>query len=273
VPGTGHRAAASTALRSALGAGDRCGRVLGVFPSAVYAELGDELIALETSDALRLPCAVVLPVPAAARPFAGLQAGDPVTAKGALLTVGGRTAVVARWWRPRRPRTTGAYDVALLSAVAATLPPLSPMVTDRLADLVRGLQARGDVRHETRALLGLGDGLTPEGDDALAGLLVALRACAAHGPTADRLADAVRELAPSRTTTVSAALLRHASEGHAIPRLLDVIDALGAPSGEGLAAAVVRLLAVGHTSGTALAHGALAAAHLQTTTRARSEVA
>jgi hypothetical protein len=33
------------------------------------------------------------------------------------------------------------------------------------------------------------------------------------------------------------------------------------------------LLAVGHTSGTALAHGALAAARLQTTTRARSEVA
>src|SRR5699024_512367 len=54
------------------------------------------------------------------------------------------------------------------------------------------------------ALLGRGSGLTPTGDDVLAGWLVACRATGLH---ATDVRTAVCSLAPVRTTTVSATLL------------------------------------------------------------------
>lgn len=277
MPSTLHRAAASTELRSALAVNNSRGQVLGVFTSAAYLDLAGDLIALEASDALRLPCAIVLPVPAAAWPFAALQPGDAAAANGARLAVGALTVDVVRWWRPRRPRTIDAYDDARLSALAASLPPLSPLVHERLAGLIRALEGHADLTRATRGLLGLGDGLTPEGDDVLAALLVTLRSRPATRPMADRLGDVVNAEARARTTTVSAALLRHAADGHAVPRLVDVLDVLGGDGGQlydgALATSVMRLLAVGHTSGTALAHGALAAGRLQTAAHALSEVA
>src|SRR5262249_13546495 len=59
-------------------------------------------------------------------------------------------------------------------------------------------------------LLGRGPGLTPAGDDVLAGLLAGR---AAYGPDDRALADDICALAPSRTTALSAALLRHAARG------------------------------------------------------------
>lgn len=284
MPSTRRRAAASTALRSALAAaGSRSGTVLGVFPSAVYVELDDEFLALEASDALRLPCAVVLPVPTAGRPFAALHAGARVTFTGTRLALGTLTVDVVRWWRPRRARTTDAYDAARLSVLAGALPPLTPPVGDRVRELVHALGSDGDPVGATARLLGLGGGLTPEGDDVLAGLLVALRSVQQPTAAARLLGEAVTTQAPTRTTRISAALLRHAAAGHATPRLLDVVDALSAgrrhdalSAGrrhDELSAAVVRLLAVGHTSGAALAHGVLAAGRLHTAPRSRSEVA
>jgi len=98
------------------------------------------------------------------------------------------------------------------------------------------------------ALVGRGPGLTPLGDDLLAGALVALRALGS--PRAEPLAAAVTELAP-RTTVVSAALLRHAARGECVPELAAVL----APD----PGAVDGLLGVGHSSGTGLAAGVLAA--------------
>lgn len=279
MPSPIQRAAASTVLRSAPAAANRRGRVLGVFASAVYAELGEDLISLEASDALRLPCAIVLPVATAARPFATLQPGAVVTANGlepdvGRLTVGSLTVDVVRWWRPRRPRTVDAYDETRLSDLAAALPPLNSLVRDGVAALVRALAGHRDLTLQTGGLLGLGDGLTPEGDDVLAGLLVALRSRPTTRDLADRLGDAVTLGARSRTNTVSAGLLRHAADGHAVPRLVDVLDRLGGDGPESaLPTTVVRLLAVGHTSGTALAHGVLAAGRLHAAMHVRSEVA
>jgi uncharacterized protein DUF2877 len=273
VSSTRYRAAASMALRRVPDG--RSGRVLGVFPGAVYVELGPELLALEASDALRLPCAVVLPVPTSARPFARLRPGMSVTTTGSgRLVLGHVTVDIVRWWRPRRARTIDTYDAARLSVLAATLPPLTPPVGDRLSDLVRDLEPGGDLAGATARLLGLGAGLTPEGDDVLAGLLVALRSRPGTEGMAERLGDAVTTLARGHTTNISIALLRHAVAGHATPWLLDVIDALSTGRRhDELPAAVVRLLAVGHTSGAALAHGVLAAARMHTAPRVRSEVA
>ncbi|MGZ4631904.1 MAG: oxamate carbamoyltransferase subunit AllH family protein [Actinomycetes bacterium] len=274
MPSTTHHAAASSALRGALTADERAGRVLGVFPSAVYVALGDDLLALETHDALRLPCAVVLPARTVDRPFTRVRPGDRVLAHAAELTVGPVTVEVVRWWRPRRPRTTETYDVARLSRLDASLPDLSPSVAGPLAALRRALATGADLATSAQGLLGLGAGLTPEGDDVLAGLLVTLQSRRPTRPLAHRLGEAVTALAGSRTTAVSAALLRHAADGYSTPRLVDVVDGLGAEVPDGaLRDAVVRLLAVGHTSGAALGHGILSASHLHPATSARSEIA
>jgi hypothetical protein len=95
-------------------------------------------------------------------------------------------------------------------------------------------------------LLGKGAGLTPYGDDVLAGLLVTLRALG--DGRADELAAEIDELAPARTTFVSAALLKHAGRGECIPELAAL---LAAPSRDSYAA----LLRVGHSSGRGLAEG------------------
>jgi hypothetical protein len=150
---------------------------------------------------------------------------------------------VARWWAPRPPRAgrSGAR-------------------TDRLAELLAGHPAPVPVDGEVGDLLGLGPGLTPAGDDVLAGLLVGLH----HRPDLrGPLAAEVARLAPTRTTALSAALLRHAAAGHAVPMLTAVADALtGAGEDGDLETALSRLLAVGDSSGTALAHGLLRAGRI-----------
>ena len=107
-------------------------------------------------------------------------------------------------------------------------------------------------------LLGLGPGLTPAGDDLLAGLLVGL---SARPDLRDPLAAAVQRHAPARTTWLSAELLRLAAAGLAAPAVVAVADALAGHGGDdALPRALPALLAVGHTSGPALARGLLLAA-------------
>ncbi|MGH3400133.1 MAG: DUF2877 domain-containing protein, partial [Streptosporangiaceae bacterium] len=110
-----------------------------------------------------------------------------------------------------------------------------------------------------RRLIGLGPGLTPSGDDMLAGLLLALRllggatAGARAVWLADQLAATVTRHARERTTPVSAALLHCAARGQGSAEVGRVLRALGGL--EPAAAAVARLLAIGHTSGADLAWG------------------
>jgi hypothetical protein len=264
--------------------------VLGVFPTAVYvgfsADEGTELVAVETSDGLRLPRAVTVATASSARPLRAVRAGDHAHVGEGRLDVGPLALEVVRWWSPRRPRTvtsssaaTG-YDDARLDAVSRLLPALPTELEDRLGSLMRALEATGsaDVQDAVSPLLGLGAGLTPEGDDVLAGLLVGLATAPRERHLARRLGDVVTGLAASRTTTLSAALLLDAADGFAVPALVDLVDGLHevehsrrTTSQRTLADVVVRLLAVGHTSGTALAHGAVAAARLLATAPTRRE--
>src|SRR5260370_2095736 len=98
-------------------------------------------------------------------------------------------------------------------------------------------------------LVGLGPGLTPSGDDVLAGLLLALRLLggAIRGGTravwlADWLSAAVTGDARDRTTSVSATLLHCAARGQAAAEVAAVLRAFagqepGAPAGTRLPAA------------------------------------
>ena len=224
--------AASTGVRDLLAGPPVSGRVVAVFPGCAYADLGGRLVALEATGGLRLPCAVVLAREASRGPLAGLRPGDPAEGGGGWLTLGGLRVQAVRWWAPVRPRGYRPRDPH-----AGTTPGW-----DALAG----------------RLLGLGPGLTPAGDDVLAGLLVGL---APRPGLRDALAAAVVRQAPARTTWLSAQLLRLAADGMAAPAAVAVADALaGHGPDTALPGALAALLAVGHTSGPALAQGLLLAA-------------
>jgi hypothetical protein len=99
------------------------------------------------------------------------------------------------------------------------------------------------------SLVGRGDGLTPLGDDLVCGWMATHRAAGVATPDADR---AVRDLVP-RTTALSAALLDCALHGEVLPQLAAYLASRGTVAEPSAATA---LLAVGHTSGAGLLHGA-----------------
>ena len=196
------------------------------------------------------------------RPARGPRISDPAAAHRAVTQVAGelRPGVVRRVAGEPPARST-----ALVEAVA-----------DRLresADAVVAAVRAGDpaaVTGAARGLVGLGPGLTPSGDDWLAGLAVALHHLgpARPGPGGPRPAavvGAVRAaVAPGATTLVSAHMLDHALQGRGAAPLHDLLAALAEtdldPATVG--AAVDALLAIGHTSGADQLCGVLVALEL-----------
>jgi hypothetical protein len=108
-----------------------------------------------------------------------------------------------------------------------------------------------------QALLGLGPGLTPSGDDLIGGAMVAL-----HLLDRRNLRDAVwSALGPSlatHTNDISAAHLAAAAEGYGAAALHGVLNALLSGETERLDNALAAITAIGHTSGwDALAGGVI----------------
>jgi hypothetical protein len=127
---------------------------------------------------------------------------------------------------------TGIWDPALTIASPALEP------DDSLAG--RPLESLG------AELIGRGPGLTPEGDDVVAGMAGVLAAAGRHDDVAALLGADLRR----RTTALSATLLELAARGLG-PEPLQAVLA-------GDASALPRLLSLGHTSGRAYARGAAA---------------
>jgi Protein of unknown function (DUF2877) len=130
--------------------------------------------------------------------------------------------------------------------VARVLPPLPG---DRRVDPFAAALAARDAagaRAEAERLIGLGPGLTPEGDDLLAGALAV--AAVLHAPLAGVLPPDLRE----RTTRLSATLLELAARG----AVMEPVHGLLKPGWRG---ALRRLYQVGHSTGRAYAAGAGAA--------------
>lgn len=103
-----------------------------------------------------------------------------------------------------------------------------------------------------QALAGLGDGLTPAGDDVLLGAMLAFWLC--RPQRADLLARMMAETAAPRTTTLSAAWLRAAARGEADAVWHTLLRQTGS---ERVAwkTAVLCLLDRGQTSGWAALYG------------------
>jgi len=95
-------------------------------------------------------------------------------------------------------------------------------------------------------LAGLGNGLTPAGDDFLIGVM--LWAWLAH-PTPQSFCGAIVESAAPRTMTLSAAFLRAAARGECDAAWHQLLAALATATNDELASVIERVLAHGATSG------------------------
>lgn len=117
---------------------------------------------------------------------------------------------------------------------------------------------RGDARRaqaHARAIVGLGPGLTPSGDDFLVGMLAVLNV-PGH-PGGSHLPAVVEAIcgAAGSTNDISFAALSRAVTGAVPQPLIDLIEAVMRGAGADLAAAVRRVLQIGSSSGTDIACG------------------
>lgn len=269
--------AASGALAGLVGGPDRPVRVVAGSRRGCYLELdsGPGMVGVLTAGSVRLPIALILP-PGTPGPTAPV--GTVGRIGGGVLRIDGRVLRVTRWWDPRpHPGPVSAATVrvgcarltARLGAEPADRFGLSP--TDpALTALAAALGGRDPAALEaaTRGLLGRGPGLTPSGDDVVAGALAALRVLGGDPSVVTGWASRVCSLARTATTPLSAALLGCAGRAEVIPAagaLLEVIAAGGGASQ--LDASVAALLAVGSTSGPDLALGLLLGARAAGSTR------
>lgn len=226
------------------------GRVAGVFGVGFYV-VGDEgaLFAVlgpgSWPGPLHLVTASLPGLPAA---------GERVTAAGTTLAAGGLEIDFsgAQLWDPDLPDRLD-YDPAVWAgAVPPVEPDLAP-VWDEVAVSV----AASDLVSACRLLEGRGGGLTPAGDDALAGIMLVAAADRTQRPTLRRLAQR------ARTSELSRAFLTWAARGSSIEPAHAVLEAAASGDRAGLVRAARTLAAVGASSGRTLLAGlALAVSEL-----------
>jgi hypothetical protein len=245
-------------------------RVLAPLTTSIYLEAGGEIIWVGPSDGLRHPRAVLA---AAAEPWpsymariqaetvgfdiAGLHPWRPPRSARAAAAGLGRAArdLVAVLRRPVRPAPLGLGRLLLGHA------PDFPL--DRAVDPVMALAAACDADDPTAvvaaadALLGLGPGLTPSGDDFVGGVLCARNWAGTRADDWSRAAALVIERARTRTHPISVALLEDLAAGEGHEPLHDVVDALIRRDERRALAAVEQLGALGHSSGWDMLTGLL----------------
>ncbi len=195
--------------------------------TAIYVDLDGWALGLVSATASRVPCALWSTLP-----DLGVLAGQPVAVADGALTIGDTELRIARVVDPRAT-TVGRHG----------RPRFEPGIA-----LTSGWDLPVDGRLTTAhldRLIGRGPGLTPLGDDVLAGWLATR---VALGRPDAALAGAVRRRL-GVTTLLSATLLDCALHGEALPQLADW---LAGPSHDTREA----LLAVGATSGSGLLTGA-----------------
>ncbi len=251
--------AAVSTLVSALVHGEPVdATVVAAHRYALYLAVRGRVLPVVTSDAVALPSAVRLAVASGAVRW-GVAAGDVVRVGGGRVELPALDVVAARAWRPARVRPVDPPRVGRSAgrqgSHLSTHLELSGPDRDSgwLADGIRAVFTRVDTEAVAR-LVGRGPGLTPSGDDALAGALLVAHALDAGSA----LADAVRARLRA-TTAVSAALLDAAAGGYAARPVVTLVDAAVAGDADAVRRALPGVLAIGHTSGADTVTGIRAA--------------
>ena len=195
-----------------------------------------------------------------------LSPGNTVTVGEGLLSIGAVDFHVGRTVDLAVPRLDPleALDPSEAKAMAGQL---RHALGDRLAAVTAELPAESLAllvqadAVSVPMLLGRGSGLTPVGDDVLAGWLATMKA--AHARAIDAVAECVANLSAGATTLLSATLLDRASAGDVLPEfrtlLLDLCLLVDNEHVDQLSNSVDAILAVGHTSGAGLLLGCLLA--------------
>jgi Protein of unknown function (DUF2877) len=245
-------AARLRALRRGAGAAEALasegeGRVLAWFPKACYVEGPGGLVTLVGPDAHDGPLYLALD-----EDVPRTEPGAPARLSSAAVELPGCTVVAegAEPWHGALPdpeRVRSAADAISQIAGQAAAGALLP----RAGIEARPLVERGDLEGAAALLAGLGPGLTPSGDDALGGVLFAVRA--AGGASLDvRLASVADSV---RTNSIARAFLRWAARGQALAPVHDLIQAGVEGDIEAGRAAAQALAAVGESSGADFALG------------------
>src|SRR5215475_4223321 len=188
--------AVSSAVAALVRGPTRPAEVLGVSAAAIYLAAGaDDVIAVLAHDAVQLPCGILLPTTSAELPLTSI-APTP----GAEVQIGGGASA---WPSAAGPvvitivREWPVVRVGRGRPLAAELKRVRTLGNATVS--VFGRSSDGKPTQWTD-YLGKGPGLTPAGDDLLAGLLLGREAFGAAEPGV--LADAICALAPSRTTAL-----------------------------------------------------------------------
>jgi Protein of unknown function (DUF2877) len=211
------------------------GQVLASSGRAVYVETGGTVLALVSASAP--PGPIHLRVDTV-----------PYPTPGSRVRLHGQPRVSARW----RPPSLDAEllrrhaDAARRSLTETAASGLAGHPAVAVAEWAVG---RGDLPAAVGALAGLGPGLTPSGDDVLAGLLVVLAVAGHDGRELRRAVDG----AP--THAISRAFLTWAARGQAVEPVHRLLDALAASDPAAVRRHQEAVLALGHTSGADLLLG------------------
>jgi hypothetical protein len=218
-------------------------------------------------------------------PIHGFEATDYAYLEGRIVWIGDDAAVrhPRNFWNPWQPPAK-TYSAALLQAGAKLClqqvakndahglllwltDRAMPFPLDKAAsrfDAVRdALQAKQSKALQASAIrvLGLGNGLTPSGDDFLGGIFFAL----AHRPHPKWLLGMpalqanLHKACEASTNPISAALLTNNMTGKSFGELHDILDALESNDSRFIAATTDALLDVGSSSGADLLAGLLLA--------------
>jgi hypothetical protein len=241
-------AAVSPLTRWLLAGSPRPDIVAGAHRYGVYVSVAGSVLPVLTRDALALPTALRLALTSEEVRWA-VRAGDAVRVGGGAVRLPGLTVRGVRGWRPSRVRPTRGGDPR---ATARRLHQAAGEGSGWLTDPVRAAVTMPEPADAVADLVGRGRGLTPSGDDALAGALLAVRALGSD--RASVLAGAVRRRLAA-TTAVSAALLEAAADGWAAPEVVALVDAAAAGHVRATEARLPPVLAIGHDSGHDLVAG------------------
>lgn len=272
-------------VRAVLASG-RAGTVLSAHRRAVNLRFGDEVVGLVAAEVGDGPGLVVL-AGSGTPPVPGWEPGEAVRCEGGVLLGPHGTSVAwgdALDWVPPPPPArvpvgqVGEAAAWLAASLAAAGCPsgLEDLGRTRWARAVageattrvealraavrrpQGQEAEAGLARAVEGLVGLGPGLTPSGDDLLAGLVFALGR-GGH-PAAAALRRAIEgALERRRTTALSVHFLRWATRGVAMADGVRLVDALLGGAGAGRAEALASVLRHGATSGADWALGVLLA--------------
>jgi hypothetical protein len=228
------------------------GRVCAIFSQALYVQIPDGLIVVVSSRAPRGPLHLRMTSLPAVAPR------SPVVVAARSLRIGDHAwPLDLPTWSRRLP--TPPSLAAARRYVGEWLPDISPGLDVAPAasgglpgDALAALR-RGDLLSFAALVGGRGPGLTPAGDDILAGALLVARAIRAESSSHSWMLRRCAHHTP--TNDIARAFLACASRGHCIEPAHDLLDGLADADRRAVRSAVDALSRFGSSSGLALTYG------------------